>query len=358
MKRFQLLIHVRMHPDMNPFPNNVGDRQPCGSELPRRQPGRISRRHAMVGLASTLPFLDHYVAKPAPAKLSRFDVPAGACDAHVHVIGDAHLFPMAADRTYTPSPATATALGEMLSAHHLSRCVIVAAAVYGDANDATIDASQQLGQSRTRGVAWLPKDRSSTSLRALKAAGITGFRVLLDTSGKTSSAALRAQFQARFDIAARWGWHLDISTPPDIIAACLPQLISSPVPLVLDYFGWIQGGLGQPGVDAILSLVRSGVAYVKLSEPYRLSDNAPDYPELKPVVDALIAANPDRILWGSGWPHVSGPVPGRPVAEITPNLPIDTGNLLSLFAAWVPDDGMRRKILVENPARLYGFGDA
>ncbi|MCU1295661.1 MAG: hypothetical protein JWP08_4511, partial [Bryobacterales bacterium] len=226
------------------------------------------------------------------------------------------------------------------------------------ANDAMIDAIKQLGQSRTRGVAWLPKDRSEASLAAMKAAGITGFRVLLDTTGKTNGAALRAQFQARFAIAARWGWHLDIATPPEMIAACLAQLASSPVPIVLDTFGWIQGGLGQLGVGAVLSLLRSGVAYVKLSEPYRLSDNAPGYPELKPVVDALIAANPDRILWGSGWPFVSGPMPGRPVAEITPNLPTDTGNLLSLFAAWVPNDDMRRKILVENPGRLYGFGDA
>lgn len=288
----------------------------------------------------------------------RFNIPAGACDTHVHVIGDPHLFPMAADRDYTPPPATATELGKMLDEHRLSRVVIVAAAVHDDTNDAVIDAIGQLGQVRARGVAWLPKDRSDASFKALKASGITGFRRLLDTSGKTSDAAQRAQFRARFDIAARWGWHMDIATPPDMIAACLPELASSPVPLVLDTFGWIQGGLAQPGVNAILSLVRSGVAYVKLSEPYRLSDNAPGYPELKPVVDALIAANPDRILWGSGWPYLSGPVPGRPVAEITPNLPIDTGNLLSSFAAWVPDDGMRRKILVENPARLYGFGDA
>jgi predicted TIM-barrel fold metal-dependent hydrolase len=288
----------------------------------------------------------------------RFNIPAGACDAHVHIIGDPNWFPMAADRTYTPPTATATALGNMLHEHHLHRAVIVAAAVYDEDNDATIDAIAQLGQSRTRGVAWLPKDRSGASLKALKAAGITGFRVLLDTSGKTSVAAQRAQFQTRFDIAARWGWHLDIATPPDMIAACLPRLAASPVPLVLDTFGWIEGGLGQSGVNAIMSLVRSGVAYVKLSEPYRLSNNAPDYPELKPVVEALIAANPDRILWGSGWPFVSGPLPGRAVAEITPNLPVDTGSLLRLFAAWVPDEGMRRKILVENPARLYGFGAA
>jgi predicted TIM-barrel fold metal-dependent hydrolase len=324
----------------------------------RRQREWINRRHVIAGLAAAASFPGQSIAVAGQTPLYVLDMPEGACDTHVHVIGDPQLFPMAADRTYTPAPATATALGKMLQEHRLSRAVIVAAEVHDDNNDALIDAIRQLGQIRTRGVAWLPKDRSDASFEALQASGITGFRVLLDTSGKTKDAVLRAKFQTFFDIAARWGWHLDIATPPEIIAACLPRLASSPVPLVLDTFGWIEGGLDQPGVDAILSLVRSGLAYVKLSEPYRLSNDAPGYPELKPVVDALIAANPDRILWGSGWPHLSGPVPGRPVAEITPNLPIDPGDLLNLFAAWVPDDGLRRKVLVENPARLYGFGDA
>jgi predicted TIM-barrel fold metal-dependent hydrolase len=329
-----------------------------GPDAARRQPGWINRRDVIAGLAAAAPFAGRSIAVTEQTPLRVLDIPEGACDTHVHVIGDPHQFPMAADRTYTPPPATATALGKMLQEHRLSRAVIVAAEVDNDTNDAIIDAIRQLGKIRTRGVAWLPKDRSGASFEALQASGITGFRVLLGPSGKTKDAVLRAKFQTYFDIAARWGWHLDIAAPPDMIAACLPSLGSSPVPLVLDTFGWIQGGLGQPGVDAILSLVWSGRAYVKLSEPYRLSNDAPGYPELKPVVDALIAANPDRILWGSGWPHLSGPVPGRPVAEITPNLPVDTGDLLNLFAAWVPDDGMRRKILVENPARLYGFGDA
>jgi predicted TIM-barrel fold metal-dependent hydrolase len=326
------------------------------SNTSRRPPGWISRRQVIGGLAAAAPFAGRSLASPKQAPLRSFDVPDGACDTHVHIIGDLNLFPMDADRSYTPPPATATALGEMLRNHHLSRTVIVAAAVYGRANDATVDAIRQLGLNRARGVAWLPEDQSDASLKALKEAGITGFRVLLDTSGKTSGAALRAKFKEWFAIAARWGWHLDIATPPDFIDACLPQLVLSPVPLVLDTFGWLQGGLDQVGADAILSLVRSGIAYVKLAEPSKLSDNAPAYPELKPLADALIAANPERILWGSGWPFVSGPV-GRPVAEITPNLPMDTGDLLNLFGAWVPDDGMRRKILVENPARLYGFGD-
>jgi predicted TIM-barrel fold metal-dependent hydrolase len=322
-----------------------------------RQPGKMTRRQVIAGLATAAPLAGQSFAMPQQTRLPFIDLPEGACDAHVHVIGEPDLFPMAADRDYTPAPATATSLAEMMQKRHLSRTVIVSPEVYDDNSDVTIDAIRRLGPARARGVAWLPRDRSVAGLKALKAAGIVGFRVLLDTSGKTKEEAWRAQFQAHLDIAVRWDWHLDISTSPDVVAACLPTLASSRVPLVFDYFGWIAGGVDQPGAEAVLSLVRSGVAYVKLSEPYRLSHNAPDYPELKPVVEALIAANPDRILWGSGWPFVSGPVPGRPLTKITPNLPIDTGALLSLFATWVPDDSMRRRILVDNPARLYGFDD-
>jgi predicted TIM-barrel fold metal-dependent hydrolase len=319
----------------------------------------IGRRRVMACLAGLpMVFTPRLARSGATVQPVRFNIPAAACDTHVHVIGDPHLFPMAADREYTPPLATATALGEMLQENLLGRVVVIAPEVYDQDNNATVAAVKQLGLSRARGVAWLPQDRSDANLNALKAAGITGFRVLLDASGKTSDANLRAKFGELIAIGERWGWHLDIATPPEIIHACLPQLASSPAPLVLDTFGWIQGGLDQPGADAVLSLVRSGVAYVKISEPYRISNNARGYSELTPVVDALVEANPDRILWGSGWPFLSGPVAGRPVEEITPNLPIDTGDLLSLFATWVPDDGMRRKILVENPARLYGFDGA
>jgi predicted TIM-barrel fold metal-dependent hydrolase len=141
-----------------------------------------------------------------------------------------------------------------------------------------------------------------------------------------------------------------------VVAALAPQLAACPVPLVLDYFGWVAGGVQQPGFEAVLSLVKSRRAYVKLSEPYRLSKKAPEYGDLVAVVRALLAANPDRLLWGSGWPHVdSTPVAGRSNTDLAPNLPVDTGHLLNLFARWVPDAEIRRTILVENPARLYGF---
>jgi predicted TIM-barrel fold metal-dependent hydrolase len=111
--------------------------------------------------------------------------------------------------------------------------------------------------------------------------------------------------------------------------------------------------VNQPGFDAMLDLVRSGKAYVKISGAYRASDQAPDYADVAPLARALIDANADRIVWGSDWPH-PGP-PAKPPTEINQPFPVDDGRLLNLLAEWAPDPATRHKILVANPARLYGF---
>jgi predicted TIM-barrel fold metal-dependent hydrolase len=127
------------------------------------------------------------------------------------------------------------------------------------------------------------------------------------------------------------------------------------MPAVFDHFAGAKAALGpnQPGFDVVLDLVRSGKAYVKISGAYRASDQAPDYPDVAPLARALIAANADRIVWGSDWPH-PGP-PGKQPIEINQPCPVDDGRLLNLLAEWAPDPATRRKILVDNPARLYGF---
>jgi predicted TIM-barrel fold metal-dependent hydrolase len=104
-----------------------------------------------------------------------------------------------------------------------------------------------------------------------------------------------------------------------------------------------------------MTLLRTGKAYVKISAPYRASTEAPDYPDVAPLAKALVAFNPQRILWGSDWPHPGTPVPGRSLAEITPFFQIDDGQILNLLPTWVPDAATRKTILVENPAGLYGF---
>jgi predicted TIM-barrel fold metal-dependent hydrolase len=287
-----------------------------------------------------------------------FKVPPNACDTHVHVVADPDQFPMSPERDYTPPPATAAALNDMLHALGVDRVVIVAPTVYGSDNSATIDAVRQLGQERARGIAWIPKNARPPLLTKLKGAGISGFRLFLDEGGAFDPASAKRLLAEKFDLAGAYGWHIDISTPPDAVAAIETELGASPVPLVLDTFGWAAGGITQPGFDAVLSLMESGHVYVKLSEPYRLSSKGPDYRDIAPVVQALLAANPDRVLWGSGWPHVSGRAPGKTSEDLAPNLSVDSGHLLSLLARWVPDPETRHKILVENPAKLYGFGEA
>jgi predicted TIM-barrel fold metal-dependent hydrolase len=129
------------------------------------------------------------------------------------------------------------------------------------------------------------------------------------------------------------------------------------VPIVFDHFAGAQaaGGLSQPGFDAVLSLLRSGRAYVKLSAPYRAS-KTPPYDDVAQLAQAFVATNPDRILWGSDWPHPdSAHGPGKTATDITPFLPIDDGLVLDQLARWIPEAGLRRKILVDSPARLYGF---
>jgi predicted TIM-barrel fold metal-dependent hydrolase len=130
------------------------------------------------------------------------------------------------------------------------------------------------------------------------------------------------------------------------------------VPVVFDHFGGAEARLGvdQPGFTDLLQLVQSGKAYVKISGVYRASSLAPDYGDAAPLARALIAANPDRILWGTDWPHPNSVTPaGQKPTEVTPLLQIDDGRLLNQLPVWAPDAAIRKRILVENPARLYGF---
>jgi predicted TIM-barrel fold metal-dependent hydrolase len=140
-----------------------------------------------------------------------------------------------------------------------------------------------------------------------------------------------------------------ISSIKDLVAA-------SPVPAVFDHFGGAQAdlGTGQPGFADLLALVRSGKAYVKISGAYRASRLAPDYPDAAPLARALIAANADRVIWGTDWPHPNSSS-GNPATQVTPPLQIDDGRLLNQLPVWAPDAATRKKILVDNAARLYGF---
>jgi predicted TIM-barrel fold metal-dependent hydrolase len=324
----------------------------------------ISRRHVLAGglMAGAARFLrqaDALLAKAAqPTTKINFEVPAGACDCHVHIFGDPARYPFFAGRTYTPETASVSEVRTLHDALHLDRVVVVQPSVYGTDNACTLDAVRQLGN-RARGVAVIDASTPDTALDEMARTGIRGIRLNLATSGITDPAAALQRFQSAADRVKARGWHIQLNTSLKVIDALSPQLLASPVPLVFDHFGGAvaAAGVQQPGFGALVNLVKAGKAYVKISAAGdQVSTNAPSYPDVTPFARALVAANSERVLWGTNWPHPdSNRVPGRKNTDIAPLMQTDDGRILNLLPVWVPDPVTRKAILVDNPARVYGF---
>jgi predicted TIM-barrel fold metal-dependent hydrolase len=295
-----------------------------------------------------------------PKTAVSFAVPERACDCHVHVFGRAARFPFAERRGYTPPPASAAQLLALQEALHLSRVVIVQPSVYGSDNSCTLDGMRRLGP-RARGVAVIDEATSNAALDQMHRAGIRGVRVNLATAGESDPAQARRNLAAAVARVAPLGWHVQVYTELSVIAALKDEVARLGVPIVFDHFGGAQaaggpaGGVGQPGFAALLALVTAGHAYVKVSAAYRSSNKAPAYDDVAPLAEALIAANPDRILWGTDWPHPHAAAPGAALDRVTPSYDIDDGLALNQLQLWAPNAAIRRKILVANPARLYDF---
>jgi predicted TIM-barrel fold metal-dependent hydrolase len=293
-----------------------------------------------------------------PSTPVNFDVPAGACDCHTHVFGDPRRFPLAATRTYTPEQASVAEMRALHRALHTGRVVIVNPSIYGADNACTLDGIKQLG-SIARGIAVIDEKTPEAALDEMDHAGIRGIRVNLETSGLSDPAVARRSFTAAVGrIKGRSKWHIQVYTRLSVIEGIKDLVMAAPMPIVFDHFGGAQGALGvrQTGFDTLLNLVHTGRAYVKISAPYRSSTKAPNYPDVAPLAKALIAANPQRMLWGSDWPHPdSTQVPGRKFSDLAPLQQIDDGRVMNLLPDWAPDAAVRKTILVENPANLYGF---
>ena len=298
------------------------------------------------------------LAKPSqPATAVNFDVPAGACDCHTHIHGDPEKFPFFAGRVYTPEPASPEEMSALHKALHIERVVIVTPSVYGTDNSATLFGIKARGAT-ARGVAVIDDKTSESDLDAMGQAGIRGIRVNLATSGVNDPGVGRKRLEAAIARVKGRGWHVQVYTNLALLSSIKDVLASSPVPVVFDHFGGADAALGleQPGWADLVEAVKSGKGYVKISGAYRLSNKAPDYPDAVPFAKSLIAANPDRIVWGTDWPHPNSVTPPdkKPI-DVTPLFQIDDGRLLDQLSVWAPDAGIRKKILVDNPARLYGF---
>jgi predicted TIM-barrel fold metal-dependent hydrolase len=290
-----------------------------------------------------------------PSTPVNFAVPEGACDCHVHTFDPQH-FPYSPSRPYTPEPVSVNELRSLHKALHISRVTVVQTTTYGADNSGLLDAMKQLG-ARARGVAVIDEKTPESTLDEMDRAGIRAIRLNLETAGQTDPEIGRKRFQAAVERIRKRKWHIQIYARLSVIEGIKDQVAAAPTPVVFDHFGGMNAALGadQPGFASLMTLIRTGKAYVKISAPYRSSTQAPDYPDVAPLARALVASNPERILWGSDWPHPGFPAQARSVTEITPFFQVDDGRIFNLFPTWVPDAARRKTILVENPARLFGF---
>ena len=289
-----------------------------------------------------------------PSTPVNFDVPAGACDCHTHIHGDPKEFPFFSGRVYTPEMALPDEMARLHKALHIQRVVIVTPSVYGTDNSATLWGMKARGND-ARGVAVINDKTPESELDALGQAGMRGIRLNLKTVGIKDPAVAVRMFQASAERMKKRNWHIQLNTTMTMVTAIRTHLAASPVPLVFDHFAGAEPekSVDQPGFADLLDLVRAGKAYVKISVT---EGPRHDYTGFIPLAKALIAANQDRILWGTNWPHPNSVTPpGRKPTELTPLWQVDDGLVLNLLPVWAPDAGVRKKILVDNPARLYGF---
>jgi len=314
----------------------------------------LTRRQMLLGTAGTVLVR----AGQAWASQPSFAMPAGACDSHTHIFGDPVRFPFWSGRTYTPPRADVADWESIHRTLGMDRGVLVQPSVYGTDNRCTLDAIGRLG-GRARGVAVIAEAASAAELDALHQGGVRGIRVNLETFGIGDPAAASARLRHSLEQLAHRPWHVQLFVRSSIISTLESVVVDSPLPIVFDHFGGVRAdaGLNDAGFQTLVRLVRSGKAYVKVSGAYRASASGPpDYADVRPFARALIDANPERVIWGSDWPHPDSRLrEGARALAISPNLQIDDVATLNQLAVWAPDAAIRRAILVENPARLYGF---
>jgi 2-pyrone-4,6-dicarboxylate lactonase len=268
--------------------------------------------------------------------------PPGGCDSHIHLFGPAAKYPFAPDSPYTSRdalPETLIALQERLG---LSRAVIVSPGGYGRDYRLLAD-TLECYPDRFRGIALMPEDTSAAEFARLTRLGVTGLRMMSAKRGR-HVPHLSPEVAKR---AADHGWHVQFYPHDDDITDYAEPLLALPNTIVLDHFASVPAadGVDQPAFRTVLDMLDSGRVWVKLSGPMRCTTQNYPYPAVTPLARALVRHAPERLVWGSDWPHVN--LDGR-------EMPND-GDLVDLLADWVPDEATRRKILVDNPCALYGF---
>lgn len=276
------------------------------------------------------------------ARKPKMTPPAGSCDCHIHVFGPRDRYALAADVAYRPAEASVESYREVRDRLGIERTIVVQPSVYGTDNRCTLDAIAALGPG-ARGIAVVSPDAPEAELARLHDAGIRGLRFSL-----TVKNALHPRDLHR--VARRiepLGWHVQLRSTHKDLPDLEPVLADLPVDVCIDHMSSIPPaeGIAHPAFQALLRLVSTGRVWVKLSAPYQLSrEGAPRYADMAEQARRLVAAAPQRMVWGTNWPH--------PQAS---DQPPDDGDLLDALLDWADDETTRRAILVDNPAALYCF---
>jgi predicted TIM-barrel fold metal-dependent hydrolase len=270
----------------------------------------------------------------------RFHVPSGATDTHFHLFGPRDRYALVEVREYTPPLITPEHAAKLFATLGIERAVVIQPSVYGDDNRAQLEGASQVGIP-TRAVVVARYETPERDLAKLHEQGARGLRYVLAHPGGLPVTDLERWARRVNEL----GWHIQVLAKGDQLLELAPRLETLGCPVVIDHMGMFrpEDGLEQPAFQAVLRLLRQG-HWVKLSGSYRLSRQAPPYPDLVPFVRELVATRPDRIVWASDWPH----------AFLKTTMP-NTTDLLDLLVDWVPDEATRNRILVDNPAALYGF---
>ena len=281
---------------------------------------------------------------PSPHAPEAFTPPTGATDAHCHIFGPAHRFPFAPEATYTPPDAGIDDFEVLQQRLGLSRAVFVQASCHGTDNAAMVDALIR-GRGRYAGVAMIDESFSDADIGALHEAGVRGTR--FNFVAHLGGAPDLDVFWRLVDRVQPFGWHIVLHFDAKDLPSYAELLDRMPCPYVIDHMARVDAsaGLGQAPFEALLGLMRDERAWVKVSGAERLTAGGTlPYDDVVPFAQALIAAAPDRILWGTDWPH--------PNVRHMP----DDGDLVDVLAAFAPDEATRNRILVSNPETLYDFG--
>jgi 2-pyrone-4,6-dicarboxylate lactonase len=269
--------------------------------------------------------------------------PPGACDAHCHVFGPAAKFPYAPDAPYWPPDSPFEALQKLHALLGIERAVIVHASCHGTDMAVTLDALAR-ANGRYRGTAIIDERCTDEDLERMHAGGIRGvrFNFVKHLGGRPNMDF----FQRTVARIRPLGWHLVLHLDAADLIELREVFTRLPLPMVIDHMGRVKAadGLEQPAFQVLLESMKNERCWVKVSGAERVSSTGPPFTDAVPFARALIHAAPERVLWGTDWPHPN-------VGKYMPN----DGDLMDLFSLMAPEPALQQRILVENPARLYGF---